>query len=73
MSFLLSNRYGASILVSAVSLPQTFQRLRYNHHCFLVLETNSTLPPPLWEHVRQKDVKRKKEGWNDIIVVASDI
>ena len=60
MSLLLSNRYGASILVSAVSLPQTFQRLPYNNHCFLILETNSTLPPPLCKQVRQKNVKRKR-------------
>ena len=59
--------------MSAVSLPQTFQRLPYNHHCFLVLETNSILPPPLWKQIRQKEVKRKKEGWNDIIIVGSDI
>ena len=60
MSLLLSNRYGASIYVSAVSLPQSFQRLPYNHQCFLVLETNSTLPPPLCKQVRQSDVKRKR-------------
>ena len=53
MSLLLSDRYGASIFVSAVSLAQSFQRLSHNHHCFLVLETNPTLSPLLWEQVRQ--------------------
>ena len=48
---LLYARYGASVFVSAVSLVQSFQRLPYNPQCFFVLESDSTLPPILWQQV----------------------
>ena len=48
---LLYARYGASVFVSAVSLVQSFQRLPYNPQCFFVLESDSTLPPILWQEV----------------------
>ena len=54
MTLLLCNGYGASIFVSAVSLPQPFQRLHHNHHCFLLLEANHELPPSLWGQVRKR-------------------
>ena len=47
-------RYGASIFVSAVPLVESFQQLLYNPQCFLVLESDTVLPPSQWSKVHFK-------------------
>ena len=51
ISIQFCHRYGASVFVSAISSVQSFQQLSYNPQCFFVLESDTTLPPTLWQQV----------------------
>ena len=44
-------RYGASIFVAVLPLVESFQQLLHNPQCFLVLESDVTLPPSEWSKV----------------------